>query len=58
MQWFVQAPEYSFKGTFSHSILLVVFLGELATSSILVFMRCGAPAAHDVSLTGEMGEEA
>ncbi len=25
MEWFVQTPEYSFKNTLSHSILVVVF---------------------------------
>jgi hypothetical protein len=25
MEWFVQTPQYSFKNTFWHSILLVVF---------------------------------
>ncbi len=51
MQWFVQTPKYSFKGTFFYRIPLVVFFWNVATSSISFFMRCGAPAAHDVSKT-------
>ena len=49
MQGFVQIPKYSFKGTFLHRIPLVVFFWNVAILSISFFMRCGAPAAHDVS---------
>jgi hypothetical protein len=49
MQWFVQTPKYSFEGTFVDRLPLVVFFWNVAPSSIPVFMRSGALAAHDVS---------
>jgi hypothetical protein len=49
MQWFDQTPEHSFKNTLSHSIVLVVFVFDLAALSIPLFMRSGAPPAHGVS---------
>ncbi len=49
MQWFVQTPEHSFQNTFSHSIMVVVFVFDLAALSIPLFMRSGAPPAHGVS---------
>ncbi len=46
MQWFVQTPQYSFKGTFSHRRLVVVFLWDLATREYTRFhaqwCACGA----------------
>jgi hypothetical protein len=50
MEWFVQTPEYSFKNTLLHSILLVVFSLERCRFEYTLFhAESGAPAAHEVS---------
>jgi hypothetical protein len=52
MQWFVQTPEYSFKNTASTQDVGGRLLWDLAALSIPLFMRSGAPPAHDVSKRG------
>jgi hypothetical protein len=48
-EWFVQTPEHSFKNTFVSVYCWSSSLQEVAHLILPVFMRSGAPAAHEVS---------